>query len=62
MTVQQVAKRFNRSVGWARDYFSGVPGVLKIPGKNRTYLRIPVEVFDREWRKFQGSSRKGPVK
>jgi hypothetical protein len=52
LTVAQVAAKMNRSDWWVRRYFSQVSGVLKFSGK-RTYLLIPVEVFNREWRRVQ---------
>jgi hypothetical protein len=60
--VHQVAERLNMSVDWTREYFQNVPGVLRIPSprhrgkRSYTTLLIPVEVFEREYRRFQGDT------
>jgi hypothetical protein len=62
LKVQEVAARLSMSVDWTRQYFQKVPGVLRIPSPRQrgrreyTTLLIPVEVFDREYKRFQGQT------
>jgi hypothetical protein len=62
LTVREAAERLHMSPDWTRRYFYRIPGVLVIasPGRRlkRRYakLLIPVEVFEREWRRFEVAS------
>jgi hypothetical protein len=59
LKVREVAARLSMSVDWTRQYFQKVPGVLRIPSPRQrgkrgyTTLLIPVQVFEREYRRFQ---------
>lgn len=57
LTAKQAADRLAVSTEWVRKYFSRVPGVLSLPTarkaqRSQVTLRIPVEVFEREYKKF----------
>jgi AraC-like DNA-binding protein len=62
LTVAEAAERLHMSSDWTRRYFGKVPGVLVIPSPTRLQKRryakllIPVEVFEREWRRFEVAS------
>jgi hypothetical protein len=53
LTVQEVAKRLNRSSDWTRRFFSTYPGCIVIPSPKRRGVRkhdtvlIPVDVLNR---------------
>jgi hypothetical protein len=62
LTIAEAAERLHMSTDWTRRYFCKVPGVLVIPSpprrQKRSYakLLIPLEVFEREWRRFEVAS------
>jgi hypothetical protein len=62
LKVSEAASRLNMSVDWTRQYFRNVTGVLRIRSPRQrgkrgyTTLLIPVEVFEREFRRFQGET------
>jgi hypothetical protein len=59
LTVAEAAERLHMSPDWTRRYFCRIPGVLLIASPGRRFKRryakllIPVEVFEREWRRFE---------
>ena len=59
LTIAEAAERLHMSTDWTRRYFCRVSGVLVIPSPARrqkrryTKLLIPVEVFEREWRRLE---------
>ena len=59
LTVAEAAERLHMSPDWTRRYFRRIPGVLLIASPARRLKRryakllIPVEVFEREWRRFE---------
>jgi hypothetical protein len=62
LTVREAAERLHMSPDWTRRYFCRIPGVLVIASPARRLKRryakllIPVEVFEREWRRFEVAS------
>jgi hypothetical protein len=62
LTVMEAAELLHMSPDWTRRYFCRVPGVLVIASPARRSRRhyakllIPVEVFEREWRRFEVAS------
>jgi hypothetical protein len=62
LTVLEAAERLHMSPDWTRRYFCRIPGVLVIASPVRRLKRryakllIPVEVFEREWRRFEVAS------
>jgi hypothetical protein len=62
LTVAEAAERLHMSPDWTRRYFCRIPGVLVIASPARRAKRryakllIPLEVFEREWRRFEVAS------